>query len=483
MTLKYTFEDRPNPAYNEKEINKHTKIELKLSKAKEDISYAEAEESDHLSVVKKTIDKNLTQVRETLKELNSQPKILKEVHIKSQKSWTLFPEHIGDECGRTRYGPKEEYKVDVKIPYKKEADDNTKAAIKKAQDSALSALKDYRRKRKEIASIEKTFIIEGLPAHPKYTVYAANGYGGQARMNTYRDVWRGTHLEVLIPEGKDNFCIHMKGGTFVELQEAAKCRVVFEPKKPKTDANHVGIEIEYVSKFDKFQTAKNLCDEGVQEFVCLVNDGSIRTEGDAFKHAHELTLVAPEAIIHEVLVRVLRALNKDGGSKVGGRCGLHVHLDMRGRDKKKAFHNLSKAQNILYAMNSSNRTTGKNEEGENDTNYCKRIEATDFDAAIDYLGGQRDARYHGINLLALDKHMTIEVRIHSGSTNFEKISKWVKILTSIVNLQERVVDTPTTVETFCAGYKLDADMQGYINKRIALFKDNKGRHITLKESA
>jgi hypothetical protein len=482
MTLKYTFENNPNPNYNEKEINKSIKIEQKLCQAKEGISHADAEGNAFLNNAKATIDENLKGIRASLKELQKQPKVIKQVHIQSQKSWVMYPEFIGDECGRTRYDKPKEFKVDIKIPYHKEEDESTKAAIKKTQDNALFELKEYRRKRQEVSSIEKTFVVKGLPHHPKYRVYAGNGYGGQARRVTYRDALRGTVIENEIPEGKDNYFIHVKGGTFLELQNAAKCRVIFEPKKPKTDANHVGVEIEYISKFDKFETAKNLYDEGVQEFVCLVNDGSIRIEPD-YKHAHEITIVAPEAMIHEVLSRVLRALNKDKASKVGGRCGLHVHLDMRSRNKKKCFYNLAKAQRILYAMNPASRLNGKNEDGETDTNFCKRIDQHDFDEAMAYLAEAREGRYHGINILALDKHGTIEVRIHSGSTNFDKISNWIKILTNIVNLKDQVDNEATTVEAFCTNYKLNTEMADYISKRIAMFKDKNGKHITLKEIA
>lgn len=487
MTLKHTFDSRPNPAYSEAEITKLTKVELKLRKAKEDISHADAGSDDYLANVKSTIDDNLKQARAILKKKLAQPKVLKEVHIKSEKTWILYPEFIGDDCGSTRYSPGVPYSVDIRVPYEKENDEGSRTAIKKAQENALHELKEYRRKRKEIPSMTKSFNVKGMPVQPTYLVYAGNGYGGPARTDTYRDVLRGTVIQNEIPEGKDNYFIHLKGGTFLELQNAAKCRVIFEEKKPMTNAHHVGVEIEFVSKFDKFQLAVALCDEQVQKFVCLKDDGSIRTDKEApeYKFRHELCIVAPEAIIHDVLNRTLRALNKDKGSRVGGRCGLHVHLDMRNRDKKKCFYNLSKAQKIFYAMNPASRLTGKNEDGDGDTNYSKRLDFDDFDAARSYLaevaGGA--ARYHGVNILSLEKHGTIEIRIHSGSTNYDKISNWVTILTKIVNQADKVVEDVSTPDTFCTNFGLDNTMLEYISKRIATFKDKQGRHITLKESA
>src|SRR5574343_176500 len=173
-------------------------------------------------------------------------------------------------------------------------------------------------------------------------------------------------------------------------------------------------------------------------------------------------MVAPEQLVHEVIKRMLRAINKDCKSKVGARCGFHVHLDMRSRDKHHVFHNLSKAQHILYAMNPRSRLDGTNAKGKKDTNWSKKINHSDFDEAMAYLGGSSESRYHGINLLALNKHQTIEVRIHSGTTNEEKVSNWVRILTTIANMSTRVETEAHKAETFCEYYGLDESMCTYI---------------------
>ena len=41
-------------------------------------------------------------------------------------------------------------------------------------------------------------------------------------------------------------------------------------------------------------------------------------------------------------------------------------------------------------------------------------------------------RYYMINGTALKKYKTIEVRLHSGTTNFNKIKNWVELLKGIV---------------------------------------------------
>lgn len=498
MTLKHTFSNKPNPKYNEQQIKLKTITAQKLKDASSHINRADAVNNAMLLDAQEVLTNNLRATRIDLKKLLAQPKILQEIHITSDKKWKMYHEYIGEVCGRTRYKPVEEFSVDIKLPYSKMAkkilpngqveydeDDqpvmvevNTKEAIRSAEKEALADLRDYRQKSREVPFIEKTYDIPGLPIKPKYKVYAGNGNGGPKTEYVYKDLWRGTSLSVVKPEQTDNYFIHMEGGTFLKLQEASKTRKVFEPKKPLTDTNHVGVEIEFISKMDKFAVATALCAQNVQDFVCLKDDGSLRPEDD-YEHCHELTVCAPEQLIVEVLRRILLALNKDDMSKVNNKCGLHVHLDMRNRDKHLAFYNLSKAQHILYAMNPRSRTDGTKSDGRKDTLYSKKISTADFEEARREVGSER---YCGINLQALAKYNTIEIRIHSGSTNFEKISNWVTILMNIVNMKERVEAAANKAETFCTYYGLKPEMVEYINKRIALFRDKSGQHITLDEA-
>ena len=510
MTLKHSFNTKPNPKYNAGKIKKAMEVQAKLNRML--ISKAEGQQHAYINNVKEALDENLRAARNELKKQLMQPKVLQEVKITSQKKWIMYPEDTSDETGRTSYGKPKEFSVDVTVPYsrfivKKDEDGDTvfdendepvmietnmREAIRDAQATALKELKDYRKASREVAFIEKEFNIPGLPTKPKYKVYIGAGNGGPEVTYTYSDKWRGTKATITKPEQKDNYFIHMEGGTFLKLQEAAKTRKVFESKKPMTNEHHVGIEIEFVSKYDKFQLATELCKENVQDFVCLKDDGSIRfvdkngkitdRATDEFKYKHELTVCAPEVLIHEVIRRILKAVNKDGGSKVGGRCGLHVHLDMRNRDKKLAFYNLSKAQRILYAMNPRSRIDGSSMDNSSpgSERYSKKIDTADFDSALANYGGDR---YHGINLNALSKYNTIEIRIHTGSTNEEKISQWVRILTSIVNLTEKVSAEAHKPETFCEYYNLDAMTLEYIKTRVAKFRDKEGNHINVYEVA
>jgi len=432
-------------------------------------------------------------LRQRLKDLEEVPPLFQEIHITSDRTWTLFKEQFDDETGCTKYKPKENFKVDMRLPYTRTPDKPIKEAVTAAQKSALKQLRDYRTQSRSIGFVEKEYMpksladIPGQPVRPRYKVYIGSGYGGPSGEIVYNDLWRGTSLRYMVPEGNTNHNIHLEGGTFLELQKATRLRRIFEAKKPKTNVNHVGIELEFISKFDKYQLAQYLLKEDVQEYVHLLDDGSLRKEKD-FPWMHEITILAPEDIVYVVLESVLKAINTDGGSKVNWRCGVHVHLDMRSRDRKKAFHNLQKAQRIMYAMNPKSRVDGTTSKGDKDDCYSRRVEIEDLDAMFEQVNQdtQRDerlSRYYGINVKALDKHGTLEVRIHSGSINFQKVSNWVKILVAIVNTDKYVQTEAAKVETFCEHYKLDGVIAEYINERIAKFKDKNGKHMTVDECA
>lgn len=465
MTLKYQLVTRPNENFDKHELKRNQQLLSKFNQIKISNTDEDGNTVAELNDIKTRIDRYIKSSRGTVKSILEQPEVIKEIHVTSERSWTMYPEFIDEESGRTRYSPKQEYLIDQKLPYKRDGKEKLKDVVKGVEDKAMQKLREYRKKRQEVSFMDKNYTPRvlmdiGIDIKPTYRVHAGGGFG----------------------EGSNNYFIHMKGGTFVELAEVAKMRKIFEPKKPVTDAHHVGVEIEFVSKFDKYHIAKELMKEKVQDFVFLTEDGSLRKEGE-FKHCHELTVLAPEQMIHEVLRRVLKAINTNDSSRVMNRCGLHVHLDMRNRDKKLAFYNLQKAQRILFAMNPRSRTDGTKADGTvADTVYSKRIDVTDFEEAFNMQTVKKD-RYYGINALAIQKHNTIEIRIHSGSTNYEKISNWIKILTTIVNKTTKVNTEAAKAETFCDNYGLDNTILEYIKERINKFKDKDGKHISIEEVA
>lgn len=485
MALKYKLTSVPNKKYDKEHMNYLRKV-ISALKGVNTVKPPEESCKGLLGDVAE-ITETTTSFRQVLKELESVPPELQQLHVTSDRSWSMYPEVVDDETGCTKYEKKTEFKVDIKLDYNRHIGVRIKDTVKEIQDSAMQELKDYRKQSKAIAYIEKDYTSErlkGLPIRPKYKVYAGSGFGGPGGEVRYKDTWRGTDIKTVIPEGNSNYNIHMEGGTFLELNKLTKVRRVFEAKKPKTNANHVGIEIEFISKYDKDKLALFLMEENVQEYVHLLDDGSLRKEKD-YPFMHEITILAPEQLIYVILESVLKAINRDNGSKVNARCGIHVHLDMRTRDKTMSFHNLQKAQRIMYSMNPRQRLDGTSADGSKGEIYSKRVEVSDINQMINNIAGgnNRHDRYYGINVLALEKHKTLEIRIHSGSLNYTKISNWVKILTSVVNTTTYVETEAAKAETFCQYYNLDNTMVGYINERMAKFKDKNGKHISVDECA
>lgn len=422
------------------------------------------------------VDQIIKQDRGRLKKLPEASPRIKEFKVKADRKWIVYEEFMGDN-GCTMYGSSiEDYlieddyiirykgkgetiEVDGVFPY--ESGLKASEQVNLIRDKALKHLRQTRKQRQQIKYIEKEFIVKGLPFPGKYKVYAS----GQ------------------LNETVTNNCnIHMEKGEILRLQKMSQTIEVFKNKVPTTNAPHVGVELEFISKSDKTAVAELLYKENVHKFVCLLDDNSLRHEKD-YPFKHEVCIVAPEALIYEVLARVTRAIEA-AGSKVNWRCGMHVHLDMRNRDVKHCFTNLVRSQNILYMMNPASRLTGKTADGGSDEVYSKKVEFSDFDEQLkNAKGDNRTIRYYGINALSFSKHQTIEVRIHSGTINYTKIKNWVEILLAIVNSTEKYSREVTKLDSFVERFKLSEDVMKYMQQRIDKFKDSDGKHITVDEAS
>lgn len=243
---------------------------------------------------------------------------------------------------------------------------------------------------------------------------------------------------------------HQGKGEILHFNTIKKSKDIFFSKKPKDEKNYIGIELEFYSKLDKTELAAKLTEANLQRHANLKFDGSIRA--DSGYHPHELTLLVNEDEYQDVVKKVCSIL-KAAKSQVNESCGMHVHFDMRKRDKDIIYHNLVTAQPILYAMNPASRATIK---------YCKKNTSKKFPE-------QPKDRYVGINPVAYGTHKTIEIRIHSGTINERKIINWVKLLNTIVNYKEMIKRGPISYRAFVNKFGLDIEMAEYIAERIEKF--------------
>lgn len=134
----------------------------------------------------------------------------------------------------------------------------------------------------------------------------------------------------------------------------------------------------------------------------------------------EVERVLPEAL--EIIKYV--------GARINASCGLHVHHHLpEAEDKPQVVRNLQhlwwRFSPVMYGVVAPSRLTNM---------YCRpprRDDATVFDSCVNYasLCGKlnRSERYHGLNLinLANRERMTVEWRIHGGTTDWSKIRPWI----------------------------------------------------------
>ena len=135
------------------------------------------------------------------------------------------------------------------------------------------------------------------------------------------------------------------------------------------------------------------------------------------------------------------------GWEVDDRCGLHLHLDMRGE-----------SVDSLYAIAAAYRATydvwsALVEKKRLDNSFCHASE-WDFNTLSQYYqrGGSVDYprlehfidfttryyRYDWFNLHAYSVHTTFEIRLHQGSLNAEEIRNWVRAHTIFADYASRV---------------------------------------------
>lgn len=255
-------------------------------------------------------------------------------------------------------------------------------------------------------------------------------------------------------------------------------QLIKEGKKPVSRKRHIAAEIEFVSDVDRNSIALILAKSPHVAYLCIKSDSSIEADDDCShcsngcgcdgsgeedcmgcecqSFGHELVICAPAELFDAVLKDALQRINASpSNGRVNGSCGLHVHLDSRFHDNELMYEALFRNQKLLYSMVPASRKDGR---------YSKESEYDNFKDARN-----NTDRYQGINPHSYDKYRTIEVRLHSGTTNFSKISRWVRLLQAIGYATEaKTIDT--LEDLFGCG--VDPLTAIYCISRMKAFKDD-----------
>ncbi len=138
-------------------------------------------------------------------------------------------------------------------------------------------------------------------------------------------------------------------------------------------------------------------------------DGSLRwhTSGPERNMGIEFRCLIARATLEHKLNRICSLLV---GHKVNKTCGLHVHLDMRGKTFKEVTKIARNYNKWLYALREFVPESRRNND-----QYCA-------------WGISTRNRYHAVNVCSFERHKTLEIRLHSGTTDFTKIISWIRLL-------------------------------------------------------
>lgn len=220
------------------------------------------------------------------------------------------------------------------------------------------------------------------------------------------------------------------------------------PKKPPEDSfNYVGIEIECTVPED---TSYQKALYPYREWVCVSGDSSI-TPTAPNHEGLEVKILAHKSKIKEVIEGVTSALQSIG-AHVNKSCGLHVHFDMRNKSEEKreqVYQNLYHSIPLLYSIVPKSRRTNS---------YCSKNRSADYQAHL------CDERYKAINVTALRKYGTFEVRLFGGTLEAVKINNWINLLYGIIK-SEVFLRCPRSFDTAKTKWNLTEETLNWCKER------------------
>lgn len=314
---------------------------------------------------------------------------------------------------------------------------------KQIKQNLMERLKEVRRAAKNVISHNYSFAFRNIPTGKMHN-FRRTGTEARNPLVHTQNHFRG------------NFCYgwtHMRPNTFYNIMLTRLNNKAFEPKKPTTGDNHIGLELELLCKATKSELEAEIVRAKLEEFIQIKDDGSINNEEGYYPH--EICILTKEHEFANIVERTCKLLHEQH-AKVNKSCGMHVHLDMRHRDESLAFHNLVTAQPLLYSMNPKSRLNGQ---------YSRKTKNKSFAPT-----GNRNNRYLGVNPEAYKEHETLEIRIHSGTVSATKIINWVNLLRLIISKPERIKRSPTTFKGFMKAFNVEKELAQYIAQRIKKFE-------------
>lgn len=136
-----------------------------------------------------------------------------------------------------------------------------------------------------------------------------------------------------------------------------------------------------------------------------VGDGSIETNGVRGVGVEYNVLCVRRELEH----RLFKLCGLLVGHVVNKSCGLHIHLDCRGKTSDEVWQLARRVDKWLFALRELVP------ESRRDNRYAK-------------FGASKTDRYRAVNFTAFREHGTLEVRLHSGTVDYTKVISWIRLL-------------------------------------------------------
>lgn len=240
-------------------------------------------------------------------------------------------------------------------------------------------------------------------------------------------------------------------GSILKAHVQKNMQMLLNGKAPTLPRRYVGIELEFCAPIKEEQLAVKLFQSGIHKFGQLKQDGSLRPQGK--ESSFELALLLEESNYKIGLKSVTKLLHDVKAVAKDRRCGLHVHIDMRRRNKELVFNNLVACQYALLAVVDPKRYNNE---------FCRVVSGRKFPTEFT---GDRIERYKTINAAAYYKYRTLEIRMHEGSVSFDEISHWVDLLLKVSNYPKFLKNDVTKLPVLKTRLKLKKKLYNYALER------------------
>lgn len=164
------------------------------------------------------------------------------------------------------------------------------------------------------------------------------------------------------------------------------------------------------------------------------SDASINTEAGFYNQAEVVTPVLKGKRGLEILKAVCEAIEPH--VKINRSCGLHVHHAVaQDEDLRKVVNGWIRIEKTVMLCLPKSRRNNK---------FCKRIAIKGLipenTSVRNWWIANRMKRYSALNLESYWLRQTVEIRCHSGSVDFEKVSNWTLATQAFVerSLQDKI---------------------------------------------